>query len=179
MDQIARTIAGVIAAEGGYVNNPNDKGGETNYGITANVARANGYQGPMRDMPKAFAEEIYRKRYVTEPKFDLVLSANADIGAELIDTGVNMGPARAAEFLQRALNALNDGRYQKLFVDGRIGPSTMVALRAFLAWRGLDGKAVMLTLLNSLQAVRYLEIAEHTPSQKTFLFGWIRTRVKL
>ena len=54
----------VIAAEGGYSNNPSDKGGETMYGITMAVARANGYSGPMKDMPRSVAVAIYSKRYI-------------------------------------------------------------------------------------------------------------------
>ena len=64
---IARTIDAILRAEGGYVNDPADKGGETNYGITVAVARANGYTGPMRDLPVAMARAIYTARYITEP----------------------------------------------------------------------------------------------------------------
>ena len=105
---IARVIDAILRAEGGYVNDPQDKGGETNFGITVAVARANGYTGPMRNMPEAVARAIYTARYITEPKFDQVLALHAGIGAEVIDTGVNMGPHRAAEFLQRWLNGFND-----------------------------------------------------------------------
>ena len=52
---IARTIDAILRAEGGYVNDPQDKGGETNYGIIVAVARANVYQGPMRDLPVTVA----------------------------------------------------------------------------------------------------------------------------
>jgi hypothetical protein len=45
----AGLIDALIEREGGYVNNPADKGGATNFGITEAVARANGYAGPMRD----------------------------------------------------------------------------------------------------------------------------------
>ena len=55
---IARAIDAILRAEGGYVNDPQDKGGETNYGITVAVARANGYAGPMRDLPVAMARAI-------------------------------------------------------------------------------------------------------------------------
>ena len=178
---IARTIDAILRAEGGYVNDPADKGGETNFGITVAVARANGYAGPMRDLPVAVARAIYTARYITEPKFDQVLAIHAGIGAEVIDTGVNMGPHRAAEFLQRWLNGFNDtgARYPALFVDGRLGAQSLSALAAFLKWRGQDGAAVLLRALNGLQAARYLEITEANKSQRRFLFGWIKERVAM
>lgn len=178
---IARTIDAILRAEGGYVNDPLDKGGETNFGITVAVARAYGYTGPMRTLPVAVARAIYTARYITEPKFDQVLAIHAGIGAELIDTGVNMGPHRAAEFLQRWLNGFNDtgARYPALFVDGRLGEQSLGALAAFLTWRGQDGAAVLLRALNGLQAARYLDITEANKSQRRFLFGWIKERVSM
>lgn len=178
---IGRAIDGVLREEGGYVNDPLDAGGETNFGITVAVARANGYQGAMRDMPVAVARAIYLARYVTEPKFDRVMAVHATIGAELIDTGVNMGPHRAAEFLQRWLNGFNDtgGRYAALFVDGRLGDVSLGALAAFLAWRGQDGATVLLRALNGVQAECYLAITEANASQRRFLFGWVKERVAM
>ena len=174
-----KVIRDVIAAEGDYVDHPNDRGGPTRFGVTQAVARANGYTGDMRQMPRSLAESIYLRRYITEPKFDQVLAISEPIGSELIDTGVNMGPARPAEFLQRWLNGFNQGgsHYADLFVDGRLGPLSLDALRKFLAWRGAEGVTVMLKALNGLQATRYLEIAEANKSQRDFLYGWIRTRV--
>ena len=178
---IARVIGAILRAEGGDVNDALDAGGETNFGITVTVARANGYTGPMRDMPVAVARAIYTARYITEPKFDQVLALHAGIGTELIDTGVNMGPQRAAEFLQRWLNGFNDtgARYPALFVDGRLGTQSLSALAAFLTWRGQDGAAVLLRALNGLQAARYLDITEANKSQRRFLFGWIKERVTM
>ena len=40
-----RIINAIIDREGGYVDEPDDSGGETNYGVTKAVARANGYRG--------------------------------------------------------------------------------------------------------------------------------------
>ena len=60
---IAALIDEVIAREGGYGHHPADRGGATNFGITEAVARANGYAGDMRRLPRAFAETIYRRLY--------------------------------------------------------------------------------------------------------------------
>ena len=100
-------IDGLIEREGGYVNHPADKGGPTCFGITEAVARAHGYGGAMRNLPRADAAAIYRRLYWLRPRFDQVARRSARISAELFDTGVNMGPAVATTFLQRALTALN------------------------------------------------------------------------
>jgi len=165
----------ILAAEQGYVDHKSDRGGPTNFGITQAVARANGYHGDMKHLPEGLARSIYLRRYITEPKFDAVARINEKIGFELIDTGVNMSPSRAAEFLQRWLTALNKqgSAYADLFVDGRIGEITLGALRSFLAWRGADGAKALYRALNHTQGVRYLEIAENNPSQEDFLYGWL------
>lgn len=173
-------IAAVIDTEGGYVNDPADRGGETHYGITAAVARGYGYTGPMRQLPRSLAHRIYADRYINTPRFDHVFAIDPAIGFELIDTGINMGPARAAEFLQRWLTGLNSaGKYQDLFIDGRIGPRTLDALVAYLAWRGDAGRRVLLRGLNAGQAARYLGITEANRSQRRFLFGWMLNRVQM
>lgn len=171
----------VLDTEGGYVNDPLDSGGETNWGITVKVARENGYLGDMEDMPKAVAHSIYYKQYVIVPGFDKIMAISEQIAEELIDTGVNMGVSVAGRFLQRALNALNNQStdYPDLVVDGKIGNTSINALKSFLNKRGNDGEVVLLMALNSLQAVRYLEISEARPKNERFLYGWIRARVKI
>jgi lysozyme family protein len=164
-------INAVIKAEGGYVNDPRDPGGETIYGITIGTARANGYAGKMRDMPRATAFEIYRARYVIAPGFGLVANLSALVAAEVVDTGVNMGPPVAGRFLQRALNGLVDG--VTLAVDGNVGPQTIAALRAFLDRRGKGGELRLVALLNAQQGTRYLELAEGRVASRAFLYGWL------
>lgn len=174
-----RIIDGILKREAGYVDHPDDRGGPTNYGITQLVARREGYSGPMQELPAELARRVYRRRYISDPWFDRVGLVSEPIAAELIDTGVNMGPATAAAMLQRWLNALNSGgsKYADLFADGRIGEVTMDALRKFLRWRGPDGERVLVAALNGAQAVRYLEIAERNPSQESFVYGWLLHRV--
>ncbi|MFZ3485014.1 glycoside hydrolase family 108 protein [Sphingomonas sp. 3-13AW] len=174
-------VAEVIAREGGYVDHPADRGGPTNWGITEQVARAYGYRGDMRSLPRATAAEIYRKRYWTAPGFDKVATRAADLAAELFDAGVNMGPAQAGKFLQRALNLLNsEGRtYPDVAVDGGIGLLTLAALDAYLRQRNnAEGRAVLLWLVRSFRTGRYAEIAEANKSQEAFLYGWIARQVR-
>lgn len=181
MNTIDEIINDIIRVEGGYSNDKADAGGETMYGITAAVARANGYTGNMKDMPRKVAYDIYYNQYVVKPGFDKVLAVDSAIAAELVDTGVNMGVSVASKFLQQALNALNDGgsKYPDLLVDGVIGNGSINALVAFLKQRGMEGRAVLLTALNSLQGARYIAIAESKPQNERFVYGWLRARVKL
>ncbi|CAB4138739.1 zliS Lysozyme family protein [uncultured Caudovirales phage] len=177
---IDNMLTQLLKHEGGYVNDPNDRGGETNWGVTIAVARDNGYQGPMRDMTRDQALEIYRRQYFFKPGFDKVMPHSAAIAFELFDTGVNMGPSVPSRWLQRSLNALSrQGKdYATITVDGNIGPATIRALKAFLDKRGDTGEHRLLSLLNALQGARYMELAERNSSQSNFLFGWLE-RVSL
>ncbi|MBN8804010.1 MAG: hypothetical protein BGO58_12965 [Sphingopyxis sp. 65-8] len=172
-------IDAVIDREGGYVNHPADRGGPTRWGVTEAVARAQGYAGPMRDLPRAEAANIYRRIYWLRPAFDRVAARAPRIAAELFDTGVNMGTAIATGFLQRALNALNRTArdYPDITVDRAIGPRTLSALDGFLKARGKGGETVLLRAMEALQGERYIALAERRPSQEAFLYGWLANRI--
>ena len=177
---IEELIDELIDREGGYVSHPADRGGPTCFGITEAVARAQGYAGPMRDLPRDEAAAIYRRLYWVRPGFDQIASVAPALASELFDTGVNMGPGVAATFLQRALTALNrDGQdYPDLLPDGRMGPTTIAALKAFLGHRGLDaGERVLLRALEAMQGERYLRLAERRPANEAFLYGWLANRM--
>lgn len=168
-------MAKLLGEEGGYTDNPSDPGGETNFGITKAVARANGFEGDMRAMTQDDAKSIYRRIYFEAPHFDDVFDVSPGIAAELFDTGVNMGVATAAQFLQRSLNAFTP----HCLADGQIGPGTMACLKSFLANRGDAGEHALLKAMNCLQGERYIALAEKNPHLKSFTFGWITNRVDL
>jgi lysozyme family protein len=177
---VDRLIDALIEREGGYVDHPADKGGPTCFGITEAVARANGFAGSMRRLPREEAAAIYRRLYWFRPGYDQIASRSAAISGELFDTGVNMGPAVATTFLQRALTALNRNAhyYPDLVPDGRIGAQTLAALDAFLKVRGrASGETVLLRALEALQGERYLRLAERRPANEAFLYGWLANRV--
>jgi len=173
-------VEALIDREGGYINHPADRGGATCFGITEAVARAHGYGGAMRDLPRAEAEAIYRRLYWLRPRFDQVARRTPRLAAELFDTGANMGPTVAATFLQRALTALNRcGKdYPDLVPDGRLGGASLAALDAFLEMRGkAGGETVLLRAMEALQGERYLRLAERRPANEAFLYGWLANRI--
>ncbi|PQM27912.1 hypothetical protein CVO77_05065 [Sphingopyxis lindanitolerans] len=172
-------IDAVIDREGRYVNHPADRGGPTCWGISEAVARAQGYDGAMRELPRTAAASIYRSVYWLRPAFDRVALRAPKIAAELFDTGVNMGTGTATGFLQRALNALNRAArdYPDIAVDRAIGPRTLSALDGLLKARGRGGETVLLRAMEALQGERYIALAERRPSQEAFLYGWLANRI--
>ncbi|HBV9247171.1 TPA: glycoside hydrolase family 108 protein [Klebsiella aerogenes] len=171
----------ILGKEGGYVDHPNDKGGPTNWGITQATARAHGYTGDIRNLTREQALSILEADYWYGPRFDQVATVSSVIAAELCDTGVNMGPSVPVKWLQRWLNAFNNQQklYPDLVADGQIGPRSISALKSYLAARGKDGEEVMLRALNCSQGQRYLELAEGRPANESFVYGWVKERVKL
>lgn len=101
--------------EGGYVNHPNDPGGETMWGVTKRVAQAHGYHGSMRKLPKALAKQITEKSYYKAVKGDQL---DRLIAWQLTDAAYNHGNRQAVKFLQRAVGVT---------ADGLIGPRTLAA----------------------------------------------------
>jgi len=178
--EVDRLIDALIDREGGFVDHPVDKGGPTCFGITEAVARAHGHAGPMRQLPRSEAVAIYRRLYWLRPRLDEVAARSGRLAGELFDTGVNMGPAVAITFLQRALTALNRGGkdYPDLTPDGRVGPATLGALDTFFVVRGKSsGETVLLRALEALQGERYLRLAERRPANEAFLYGWLANRI--
>lgn len=165
---ICQALSELIENEGGYVNDSDDKGGPTKYGITERVARAHGYTGDMKDLPVDTAAAIYKADYWTAPHFDQVNELHPDLGFRLFDFGVNCGQTTSAETLQTALNALS-GTVQA--VDGQIGPRTIEALKSVL--KHTNGAVVLLGVVRALMLLHYLKIVEKDEKQSKFLFGWL------
>lgn len=137
--------------EGGYVNHPNDPGGETMYGVTKRVAQAHGYFGDMRKLPKSLAKKITEKSYYNAVKGDQL---DRLIAWQLTDAAYNHGPKQAVKFLQRAVGAS---------ADGLIGPRTLAAVAA------MDKNDVVL-LFNAERIEFYTRLR----TWQTFGRGWAR-----
>jgi len=170
----------LIDRAGGFARAPGDGSAATCFGITEAVARAHGYAGAMRNLPRDEASRIYTGLYWLRPRLDEVSSRSPAIAAILFETAVNMGPGVAVTFLQRALTALNraGGDYPDLVPDGRIGERTLAALDAFLAHRGpRSGQVVLIQAIGALQGERYLRLAERRPAREGFLYEWLANRI--
>ncbi|MFV0357741.1 MAG: glycosyl hydrolase 108 family protein [Bacteroides thetaiotaomicron] len=163
-------------AEGGYVNHPNDPGGETNYGITKNVAMANGYYGPMRDLPRDYAWSIYYDQYVKNPGYEVLLAHSPAVVEELVDTGVNTGVSRSSTWFQKALNSLNRGGkdYPMVTVDGKVGKQAVAAYAALERKRGrVKACEMVIKLVDAQQAAHYMSLSKLSD----FTPGWVDHRI--
>ena len=169
-------ISAIFLVEGGYVNDKDDPGGETNHGVTKQVAVDNGYTGSMKDLPKEFAQEIYYNDYVVKPGFLPLVSLSPAVAHKVIDAGVNTGTTRPSKWLQQSLNNLNrNGQdYPTLSVDGRIGIASINAYKALQNKRG-KVKACELTIkmLDAYQASYYASLT----NLSKYTVGWIDNRI--
>lgn len=109
-DNFQTCLDHVLRHEGGYVNHPNDPGGETNFGISKRSYPNENIRG----MTKKRAGEIYKRDY-----WDAVRGDDLPYGLDLVafDAAVNSGVSRGAKWVQGAVGAQQ---------DGKIGPATLL-----------------------------------------------------
>ncbi|MCK5605403.1 hypothetical protein KAR91_26160 [Candidatus Pacearchaeota archaeon] len=151
-----------VGIEKGYVNDPDDPGGETKWGISARSY-------PDEDIPnltKERAKFIYKRDYWDKLNLDGVKMAV--IAEEIFDTSVNMGRGSASRIAQKAVNFIA-GR-SVLVIDGKIGPVTLDYINR---WIGEDGEAFY-KALNGFQFMRYYEIIQGRPKSAKFAKGWMK-----
>lgn len=119
----------LIGNEGGYSNHPQDPGGETMWGVTARVARAYGYTGPMRDLPRETAKAIAKKLYWDPLHLD---SFDSRVAFQIFDANYNGG--HPVLWMQGASGTK---------IDGLLGPQTIMAvqgtdpLKFILRWNAI------------------------------------------
>ncbi|WP_394177847.1 holin-associated N-acetylmuramidase [Yoonia maritima] len=128
MQSITEIATDIVAREGGYVNDADDPGGATKYGVTVHTLRRLGIdltgddqvtEADVRVLTRTHAVSIFVEHYFRAPKIDKLPEA---IQASVFDMYVNAG-ANAVRILQRLLN---DMRIE-VSVDGVIGPQTILA----------------------------------------------------
>jgi len=159
----------VLKHEGGFTNNPNDRGGPTNFGITAaDYGRylkkgAPATADEVKAMDVSVARKIYEESYIKDPQFDRI--TDDKLRLILVDSGVLHGVKRATIWLQLALGMDRP--------DGRIGTETLAKLASHQA----PDKLPRLVLGHRFQAIA--EIVKKQPTQIVFLLGWINRAVSL
>jgi lysozyme family protein len=116
----------ILHHEGGYVDHPDDPGGETNLGVTKKVYEDWGGTKDMKDLTVEDVEPIYLENYWNRVKGD-DLPSGLDLC--VFDFGVNAGTGRAAKYLQGMVGATQ---------DGAIGPMTIEAVNKYCDEHGVD-----------------------------------------
>lgn len=128
MQSITDIAAEIVQREGGYVNDPDDPGGPTKYGVTIHTMRRLGLDlngdgridaTDVQQLDRAQAVTIFVKHYYHRPRIDRLPQV---IQASVFDMYVNAG-ANAVRILQ---SLLVDMRIP-VAVDGVIGPQTIAA----------------------------------------------------
>jgi len=168
-------ISALINREGGYVNDPDDAGGATMYGITEAVARGHRYAGKMKELPYDLAVEIYAGLYWKPLRLDDIAAASKSLADRIFDYGVNAGITRVAREFQGLLNVLNNKAsiYPDVEEDGYLGNKTIEALDAFVVERRDAGLNLLSETMNGLRMSFYVDLAKKKESQERFIYGWL------
>ncbi len=134
MQTVRQIAAEIVEREGGFVNDPDDPGGATNFGVTIHTMRNLGLDldrdgsvtvADVRALTKEQAIEIFEKHYFEKP---LIAMLPRDLHSTVFDMYVNAG-SNAVKILQRLLVDMG----HDLVVDGVLGPMTIgAAQNAFL-----------------------------------------------
>lgn len=148
MDKFDKVMDFILAEEGGYVNNPADPGGETNFGISKRQ-----YPGvDIKKLDKDQAKLIYLADYWVFIHGD---ELPLPVALLMMDAAVNMGPSSAVHLLQDTL---------KIQSDGRMGPVTISELRKISS---------LTPFIAEFTAIRFFEYSEMT-NFRAFGLGWSR-----
>lgn len=165
-------ILHLLAHEGGFVNDPADPGGATNWGISLRWLRTQGLLGDVnqdgvvdeRDVRELSADQaaaIYYQHWWTGGGY---YTLPWPVSAKLCDMAVNMGHAQAVRLAQRACVDL--GRDPGP-VDGILGARTRTAIQY------ADAEALTVALCRH-QELFYRRLADRRPPLAKFLRGWLR-----
>jgi lysozyme family protein len=157
--QVIDVIGDIIRREGGFVDNPADKGGPTFNGVTLKTFSAwLGHQATIEELKHISENDvrsIYTNEFLVAPGFMLIHDER--LRSLVLDCSVNHGPQNAVKLLQRALGVKDDGEF---------GSVTKQAL--------LSANFGQLYLRLCAERVRfYGHIVHQNPSQTVFIEGWL------
>lgn len=143
-------ITETLKWEGGYSSDPNDPGGETNFGIS----KANHPDLDIKNLTVDQAKAVYREGYWKTLYSQI---ENQDVAWKLFDAGVNIGVGTAVKLLQSALGVP---------VDGSFGPNTLFATNE-------AGESILASYKAKLTK-HYEDLVQLNPNLGRFLNGWLR-----
>lgn len=125
VEQIAQQI---VMREGGYVNDPDDPGGATNFGVTIGTMKTLGLDlnkdgrvdaADVRALTRAQAEQIFVEHYFRKPRLaELPQSVQASVFDMYVNAGTN-----AVTILQKLVTRMGFATS----ADGAVGPNTIAA----------------------------------------------------
>lgn len=159
----------IVAREGGYVDDPSDPGGATNYGVTIHTMRRLGLdldgdgdvdKADVKLLTRNQATDIFLKHYFFGPGLDRLPKV---LQAPVFDMQVNSG-ANAVKILQRVVNEL--GIRGKLADDGQIGPKTLAGVD--WALRKVVDEGVLRDLYGAARREWYYQVADKRPASRKY-----------
>ncbi|MCR9272626.1 MULTISPECIES: holin-associated N-acetylmuramidase [Mameliella] len=176
--RVLRMAEEIVAREGGYVNDPDDPGGATKYGVTIHTMRRLGLDldgngrvdaADVRQITREQAVTIFLTHYFLKPR---IAELPEPLHATVFDMYVNAG-GNAVKILQRLLNQMGE----QVTVDGAIGPQTVAATaRAFAKAPHHMADAYGIARRNY-----YFRIADNRPASRKYARtraggkgGWIK-----
>jgi lysozyme family protein len=193
----AQAVARLLGVEGGFVDDPTDKGGTTKFGISLRFLKAEGkidanHDGladfdldmdgdidgvDVRNLTMSGAVSLYYRCFWQREDCD---SYPVPIGEMLFDQAVNGGLLAAKKLLQRALNScvVHIPGMARLTVDGDVGRRSRAALQAVISHPGF-GVAAVAEAYRAAAAARYRAIVVEDPRQRRFLKGWLARAAQL
>ena len=157
MKSFNEIIEKVLEHEGGYVNDPKDLGGETNFGITKRFYP----ELNIKELTKEKAKQIYKDDYWDKNRIE---SVPQNLWHIFFDMCVNMGRGTAVKILQRAANS----KGREIDVDGGLGPATIGAL-----------KGVELDRVRAFRVKYYVDLITARPEQEKLFLGWVRRALEV
>ena len=125
MQTVQQIATEIVAREGGFVDDPDDPGGATKYGVTIHTMRRLGLdlsgdgiidRSDVDLISKSRAVDVFVRHYFEQPRLGLLPEI---LQASVFDMYVNAG-AQAVKILQRLLRDMGF----RVTVDGLIGPKT-------------------------------------------------------
>jgi lysozyme family protein len=150
-------IGTVLHHEGGYVNDPKDPGGETNYGVSKRAYP----DVDIKNLTEDDAKDIYRRDYWQKYKCEELPKELRHI---YFDMCINMGAGRAVKIMQETANA----KGANLKIDGGMGPMTIGAMNG-----------VELLRVRAYRVKYYATLIERKPDLAKFYFGWFKRSLEV